>query len=256
MTGPEQVLIEDWCQQFPSHSIGSLAFGPDGDLYVSGGDGASFDFADYGQRQTRSTPAATRRRPWAGCMTPPTAEGGALRGQDLRTTRRSRRLDGTILRVIPTRATALPGNPLRGERRRRTRAASSPTGSATRSASTFRPGTNELWVGDVGWNDVGGDRPRPRPDRRRGRELRLALLRGRRPRQAGYDAADLSHLREPLHRRELGRTAPYFAYNHGDSRRRGRRVRDQRVVDLGDGVRTRGGTFPTEYDGALFFADY
>ena len=46
MTGAEQVLIEDWCQQYPSHSIGSLAFGADGALYVSGGDGASFNFAD------------------------------------------------------------------------------------------------------------------------------------------------------------------------------------------------------------------
>jgi glucose/arabinose dehydrogenase len=27
MIGPEQVLIHDWCQQYPSHSIGSLAFG-------------------------------------------------------------------------------------------------------------------------------------------------------------------------------------------------------------------------------------
>ena len=27
MTGTEQVLINDWCQQFPSHSIGSLLFG-------------------------------------------------------------------------------------------------------------------------------------------------------------------------------------------------------------------------------------
>src|SRR5262245_48842052 len=35
MTGSELVLIEDWCQQFPSHSIGELAFGPDGALYVS-----------------------------------------------------------------------------------------------------------------------------------------------------------------------------------------------------------------------------
>ncbi len=46
MTGTEQVLIEDWCQQYPSHSVGSLAFGADGALYVSGGDGASFNFAD------------------------------------------------------------------------------------------------------------------------------------------------------------------------------------------------------------------
>ena len=49
MTGGEQVLIEDWCQQYPSHSIGDLAFGADGALYVSGGDGASFNFVDYGQ---------------------------------------------------------------------------------------------------------------------------------------------------------------------------------------------------------------
>ena len=35
MKGPEQVLVEDWCQQYPSHSVGSLAFGPDGSLYAS-----------------------------------------------------------------------------------------------------------------------------------------------------------------------------------------------------------------------------
>ena len=31
----KQVLIEDFCQQYPSHSVGSLAFGADGALYVS-----------------------------------------------------------------------------------------------------------------------------------------------------------------------------------------------------------------------------
>ena len=25
--GPEEVLIEDWCQQYPSHSLGTLVFG-------------------------------------------------------------------------------------------------------------------------------------------------------------------------------------------------------------------------------------
>ena len=39
MTGAEQVLLENWCQQFPSHSIGSLVFGADGALYVSAGEG-------------------------------------------------------------------------------------------------------------------------------------------------------------------------------------------------------------------------
>ena len=49
MTGSEQVFINDWCQQYPSHSVGDLAFGADGALYVTGGDGASFNFADWGQ---------------------------------------------------------------------------------------------------------------------------------------------------------------------------------------------------------------
>ena len=39
MTGSEQVLIEDWCQQYPSHSIGSLAFGPDGRSTPAGATG-------------------------------------------------------------------------------------------------------------------------------------------------------------------------------------------------------------------------
>jgi hypothetical protein len=32
VSGPEQVLVDDWCQQYPSHSIGALNFGPDGAL--------------------------------------------------------------------------------------------------------------------------------------------------------------------------------------------------------------------------------
>src|SRR4029453_7742106 len=32
MTGTEQPLITDWCQQFPSHSLGDLKFGVDGAL--------------------------------------------------------------------------------------------------------------------------------------------------------------------------------------------------------------------------------
>ena len=90
ISGPEQVLIEDWCQQYPSHSIGSLGFGPEGALYVSAGDGASFAGVDYGQRGgTVGTPPPTPMNPCSdppgGAMSLPTAEGGALRSQDLRT---------------------------------------------------------------------------------------------------------------------------------------------------------------------------
>src|SRR5215213_2776990 len=80
--GSEQVLVEDWCQQFPSHSIGTVMFGSDGALYAGAGDGASFNEADYGQRGIPVNPCGD---PPGGTISPPTAEGGALRAQDART---------------------------------------------------------------------------------------------------------------------------------------------------------------------------
>ncbi|HEX5589220.1 MAG TPA: LamG-like jellyroll fold domain-containing protein, partial [Candidatus Limnocylindrales bacterium] len=90
ISGPEQVLVEDWCQQFTSHSIGALQFGADGALYVSGGDGADFNREDWGQwGGTLGSPPPVPKNPCGDppgdAMTPPTAEGGALRAQDLRT---------------------------------------------------------------------------------------------------------------------------------------------------------------------------
>ncbi len=71
--GTEQVLIEDWCQQFPSHSIGSLQFGADGKLYVSGGDGASFNNVDSGQYGGTLPTASAPRIPRNPCGDPPGA---------------------------------------------------------------------------------------------------------------------------------------------------------------------------------------
>ena len=85
-SGTEQVLIEDWCQQYPSHSVGSLAFGAGGALYVSAGDGASFNVADYGQDGDPVNPCGDPPGGVGGSMTPPTAQGGALRSQDIRST--------------------------------------------------------------------------------------------------------------------------------------------------------------------------
>jgi glucose/arabinose dehydrogenase len=45
--GIEHVLVEDWCQVHPSHSIGTVAFGPDGALYAGAGESASFFNADW-----------------------------------------------------------------------------------------------------------------------------------------------------------------------------------------------------------------
>ena len=94
VAGPEQVMISDWCQQFPSHSVGSLVFGHDGALYVSAGDGASWNYVDYGQTGNP-------------CGDPP-LEGGALRSQDLRTSANARRIIAHGLRN-PFRINVRPG---------------------------------------------------------------------------------------------------------------------------------------------------
>ena len=85
----EKVLLEDWCQQFPSHSTGALDFGADEKLYVSGGDGASFNAADWGQfGGVHGVPPFTPANPCADPpfalgtpQTKPTARGGSLRSQ-------------------------------------------------------------------------------------------------------------------------------------------------------------------------------
>ena len=87
MVGAEQVLVEDWFQQFPGQSVGTLAFGPDGALYASAGDGASSTFVDVGQLANPSPD--------------PPNEGGALRSQDLRTPADRVTLDGAIIRIDP-----------------------------------------------------------------------------------------------------------------------------------------------------------
>ena len=176
MTGSEQVLVEDWCQQYPSHSIGSVEFGPDGALYASAGDGASFNFVDWGQDGNPVNPCGDPPAGVGGTMTPPTAEGGALRSQDVRTTGDPASLDGSVIRVDPATGAGLPSNPFAGSADA-TRDASSPTASGTRSASpsarvraSSGPGTS---AGE--WEEINAIY---NAERRDGRELRLALLRG------------------------------------------------------------------------------
>jgi glucose/arabinose dehydrogenase/PKD repeat protein len=254
MTGSEQILIEDWCQQYPSHSIGSLAFGADGALYVSGGDGASFNFVDYGQDGAPVNPCGDPPGGVGATLAPPTAEGGALRSQDVLTTSDPVSLDGAILRVDPATGAGLPDNPL----------ASSSDPNARRIVAnglrnpfriTTRPGTNEVWIGDVGWSSW--------------EEIdRLASPTGSVEnfgwpcyegdgRQGGYDAANLN-ICENLYNAGTGAVvAPYFRYHHNDL------VVPNDVCPKGGSsvagtsfAFSSGGSYPAEYRGALFFADY
>ena len=163
------LLLNGWCQQFPSHSAGSVVFGPDGMLYVSGGEGASFnagaqDYGEYGGTKPDTINPITPLNPCGdppggvgGAMTAPTAEGGALRAQSFRRPAgEAAVLNGAILRLDPATGAAAAGNPAIGNAdpiRRRIVA----YGLRNPFRITFRPGTSDLYVGDVGystWEEV------------------------------------------------------------------------------------------------------
>ena len=149
MTGPEQVLVEDWCQQYPVHTGGGLAFGADGYLYFTGGDGSTASFWDYGQTGTPANPCGDPPGVVGDLLTPPTAEGGRLRVQDLRTPGDPTGLDGTLIRIDPHTGAGVAGNPLFGsDSANERRILAYGLRDAVRLA--IRPGTNDVWIGDRG----------------------------------------------------------------------------------------------------------
>jgi PKD repeat protein/glucose/arabinose dehydrogenase len=255
MTGSEQVLVEDWCQQYPSHSIGTVEFGADGALYASGGDGASFNFVDYGQDGSPVNPCGDPPGGVGAALTPPSAEGGALRSQDLRTAGDPVTLDGSIIRVDPATGAALPDNPLAGN----------PDPNARRIIAygmrnpfrfTTRPGTEELWIGDVGWSDW--------EEINRVGDFNDSVVENfgwpcyeGAGRQSGYDGANLT-ICENLYGQAGAVTAPYHAYHHNN------RVVPNENCPTGSSsmaglefeFAAAQNSYPADYDDALFFADY
>ncbi len=251
--GPEQPLVEDWCQQYPSHSVGALQFGPDGALYVSSGDGASFAFADYGQDGSPVNPCGDPPGGAGATLTPPTAEGGALRSQDLRTTGDPMSLDGSILRLDPDTGAAMAGNPLIASGDTNTRRVIA-HGLRNPFRFAFRPGTSEIYVGDVGWNVWEEINRIPNPSDATVENFGWPCYEGG-ARHPSYDAANLN-ICENLYAAGAGAiTAPTFAYDHAA------KVVSGETCPTGSssisGVAFyAGGDYPASYDGGMFFADY
>jgi glucose/arabinose dehydrogenase/putative cell wall-binding protein len=164
-TGAEQVLVQAYCQQYPSHSNDDLWVGPDGYLYATAGDGASFAGTgsatgqDFGQWGGTKSPVVTPANP---CGDPPNSagtantapggQGGALRSQSVRRAAgTAATLDGALLRIKTSDGSGAPGNPFAASsdpNRQRVLA----YGFRNPFRFAFRPGGGEVWVGDVGYN--------------------------------------------------------------------------------------------------------
>ncbi|MEP7159107.1 MAG: PQQ-dependent sugar dehydrogenase, partial [Chloroflexota bacterium] len=262
----QKVLLEDWCEQYATHSVGTVMFGADGKLYVGGGEGANFELVmDYGQMGgTVNNPATgqpyTKVNP---CGDPPgvgvsptlpTSMGGALRAQSPRRPRsQPTLLDGTIVRVNPDDGNSLSTNPMywgaRDENERRIVA----YGLRNPFRFTMRPGTNELWIGDVGsWYNE--EINRVTDVHNVVTNLGWPCYEGAAP-YYQWDALDADACESLYAAGGQDVTAPYFEYQHENAVSSDDTCATQSGVVSGVAFE-QGGTYPLRYRDALFFADY
>ena len=231
MTGAEQVLIEDWCQQYPSHSVGDARVRRRRRALRERRRRRELQLRRLRPgRQPASNPCGDPPGGVGATLTPPTAEGGALRAQDLRTSGDPVGLDGTLHPRRPGTGAALPGNPLASAAPTPTRGGSSPTACATRSGSRSGPAPTRSGsatsAGTPGRRSTGR-----RPDRRDRRRTSAGPATRAPAGSRATTAPNLEHLREPLR----GRPGAVGALLHLQPRRHGRPGRDlpdRQLVDL------------------------
>ncbi|HEY1739333.1 MAG TPA: PQQ-dependent sugar dehydrogenase, partial [Acidimicrobiia bacterium] len=248
-----KVLVDDWCNQF-DHSIDGLSFGADGMLYAASGDGGTYAQADYGQL---GAPANACGDPPAAAGTPlslPTTQGGSLRAQSARTNRGSDSLDGALIRIDPNTGAGAAGNPYAKSadpNKRRIVA----YGLRNPFRFAFRPGTNDLWIGDAGWNTYEEIDRIPNTTATAARNFGWPCYEGPRP-EPDWQALG-TNLCNSLYAAHDA-VSPYFDYA------------DNGNVVAGDGCAAdpnygtvisgldfyRGSSYPKAMKGALFFVDF
>src|SRR4029450_10388635 len=114
-----------------------------------------------------------------------------------------------------------------------------------------RPGTTEVWVGDVGWSTW---EEIDRFDRSTGvRNFGWPCYEGT-GRQGGYDSTNLN-ICERLYSRNGSVEAPFFTYAHNATIVSGATWPSGSTAISGLAFYTSG-NYPAGYNGALFFTDY
>jgi glucose/arabinose dehydrogenase len=245
----QKQLLEGWCQQFSSHSIGDLGFGPEGALYVSGGDGASFTSADYGQLGNEPNPCGDPPNPAGTADGPPSSEGGSLRAQNLHN------LSGKILRVDPDTGEGLADNPLASSLDPNSRRIVA-DGFRNPFRFTFDPTGGEIYTDNVGSSEIEEiDRFQAPPSKLynsgwpcyEGPEHQFQF------RVLGLEVCENLYSAEAVGEPES--YEPFFYYSHGQSVVSGDECPIESGSALGGISFYEGNQFPSKYKGALFFTD-
>lgn len=255
----EKVLLEDWCQQFTSHAGGGLLFDDVGSLWVTGGEGASYNTVDYGQLPTTPRPGGTAPNVCgdpdtaAGTATTlPAAEGGALRSQDAETPVDPQGLGGSLARIDPDTGAPWPGNPLADGTEDVNRQRVVAYGMRNPTTMTFRPGTDEIWVADVGWG--AWEEVNRITSTGTATNLGWPCYEGT-DAQPGYRDAGIAVCQNLY---TTGRAqAPYLSYRHGaptPGTDTCPNVGSSAVTGVAFAPAEPG--YPEQYRGGLFFADY
>ena len=213
MTGAEQVLVEDWCQQFPSHSVGDLR---------SDRTARSMSAAATVRTSPTSTTASSGDQDPPRRIRAATPRGAAARDAADRRGRRAAQPRTSAPGGEPASSTARPARRPRYGRR----AARQPAGRRARperAADRRRRVAQSVPVRDPARHEralgrrrrlehLGGDRPSSRRRRRTVCGLRLAVLRGRRRATRLSRAPGSTSARASTHAGSA--LPPVYTYNH------------------------------------------